>query len=219
MRRPPRPDPIEVYREVLTGKRKVFPRNYWNEPDSRKNAAIITRFMIENLLGWDYDDIREKLNIQVFAKYKLRGMAAQLFGEHTWKVVDNAYPGIFKPWELKGSNVGRWTKRLRIEAVRWLVEEKLNLPREHLMYIEAHDFEQHGLAGLLSHYNGSPTAALAEAYPDVDLDKEKDTHLGMRTSGEIKEMLTVICRAYNCTATEWIEKAIRSEYERLKKRS
>jgi hypothetical protein len=210
-------DPIEVYRQVLTGQRKVFPRNYWNEPDSRKNAAIITRFMIERLLRWSLDDVRERINIEVFAEYRLRGMVATLFGEHTWKAVDNAYPGKFKPWELKGSSVGRWSRSLRIDAVRWLVEERLNLPPEHRMYVTADDFETHGLSGLLSHYGNSPAAALVEAYPELKEDLEsEEVHIGIRTTRRIREMLEFITDYHNCTATEWIEKAIRSEYHKIK---
>jgi len=209
-------DPIEIYKQVLTGKRKVFPRRYWQESDSRENAAVITRYMIETLLRWGPDDIREKINIEIFREYRLRGMVYQVFGERTWGAIDNAYPGMFKPWELKGSSVGRWNQQLRIEAIQWLVEERLNLPPEHRMYVYADDFEKNGLAGLLSYYNGSPAAALAEAYPEQDFVRGKELNLGIRTSAEILNMLAVITEHHKCSATKWIEKAIRSEYRRIK---
>ena len=207
-------DPVTIYKQVLTGKRKIFPMNYWNQPDSPKNAAIITRYMIENILRWSDDDVREKLNLEVFRQYRLRGMMAQLFRESTWRAVENAYPGKFRPWELKASSVGEWDKDLRVKAVKWLIEERLKLPPEHRMYVSVEDFDKNGLSGLIAHYGGSPAAAIAEAYPDIN-PSGKEMHFNIRTTREVKEMLRKIADYHQCTATEWIEKAIRSEYRKI----
>jgi len=208
-------DPITVFKELLAGERKVFPKYYWKAENALSNAAVITRYMIESLLQWTEHDIKEKLNVDTFKTYKLRGMINLLFGEHTWRAINNAYPSVFYPWELKGSNVGRWDAELRVKAVKWLVEEKLKLPEEHYMYVTANDFDNNGLAGLLTYYNGSPHMALCEAYPDMSLDKDKSTNFGIRTSIEIREMISVIAEYNNCSATEWLEKHVRSEYKRI----
>ena len=85
------------------------------------------------------------------------------------ELIEEAFPELgMKPWEVM--QVPRTlfdSKKMRISAVRWLVEEKEKKdPRE----IVGDMFDKHGLSGLINRrYGGSCYSAIAEAYPELDI--------------------------------------------------
>ncbi|MEC3214631.1 hypothetical protein P9Z88_30280, partial [Bacillus cereus] len=56
-----------------------------------------------------------------------------------FSMLNDLYPGKFKPWELNKVPNGYWTRENAIEALKWTIEEKLKLSDEEL--IEVYSFE------------------------------------------------------------------------------
>jgi hypothetical protein len=80
----------------------------------------------------------------------------------------NAYPEIIYPWIGSRVSAEYWgNQNNRVQAVQWLVEEKLKVA-SHKLYkanISRQDFSNNGLSFLFNKYYNSVSAALAEAYP------------------------------------------------------
>lgn len=157
----------ETYDHILQGDLDKFPSGTW-AVDTDNTIGRVIRHLIERVLHWTDDDIREKFCCQVLREYKLGG-AYSSTSLSTFEMLNLAYPDRFKPWELKRTQRGSWSNALvRIRAVKWLVEEKLALnPQGDIRrHISNRDFERHGLRNLLHNiYNGNILTALGEAYP------------------------------------------------------
>lgn len=86
---------IELYKKILSGELKRFPNKYWNNSKSLENAAMVTRYLIEEVLKWDEEKVKKDLNEKVFRENKLSGMLECTFGRIPFKAIDNAYPGKY----------------------------------------------------------------------------------------------------------------------------
>ncbi len=122
---------IQVYKKVLNGELDKFPLRFW-EDDKGGNLYIgakeCTKYMYENILNWNYADIVNKSKLNIFAKYKLRGMLYILFNNSWTMAIYNAYPNI-KPYMIKskGNKFNTYWKEdgvvKAIEMGKWLTEE------------------------------------------------------------------------------------------------
>lgn len=161
-------DAVEVYQEVLRGKYiESFPRGFWKRSDASENAKKITRYLIEDRLKWNENDIKKNININIFKSNSLTGMISKYFNASPFKAIDNAYPGRFKPWELKSVSKNYWNKDTAKEATIWMVEEKLKWNDKDIKEkLSARIFYSNGLGGLLAvMFNYSPFKAIDNAYP------------------------------------------------------
>ncbi|MGE4282801.1 MAG: hypothetical protein AB7G87_03695 [Clostridia bacterium] len=146
--------PTDVYKAVLTGELKIFPMRYWEKPDSYLHAAEITRFLIEKILIWTEDDIKEKLMLKTFKKNKLYGMISILFNNSPYAALNNAYPDRLKPWELQQMFCRGWTRDMALEAIKWLVETKLSWDDEQIKnHFSNSTLRENGLGGIANYYN------------------------------------------------------------------
>lgn len=118
---------IIIYKEILSGKRKRFPSGFWKTVDTANyaDAREITIYLIENILQWDDEKIKNELDSEVFFKYKLKGMLYALFNDSVFKAINNAYPGRFKQWELICTPRNFWNEKSAKAATIWLFKEKL----------------------------------------------------------------------------------------------
>jgi hypothetical protein len=159
--------PIDIYKLVLQGKLKQFPRYYWERPESLDNAQVIIKYLIEEVLKWNEKQLKENLDYETFTKNKLRGMLVQVFNDSPFKAIETAYPNKFKQWEFKHTPKNFWTKETIIEATKWMVDEKLKWSREDIIKnISKETFQHYGLLGALKHYRVSPYIILKEVYPN-----------------------------------------------------
>lgn len=162
-------DPIKVFKWVLDGRLKKFPHGFWNTIESMERSAHIVRFLIENILGWDKEDVKKRLCLHTFEEYRLRGMMACLFGESPYLAIENAYPGVFLEWELHNCPINFWNREKAIEAVEWMLEIKLKWTDEEI--IKKFNKETFlrpdiNLGGMLKHvFNNSSFEAINAAYP------------------------------------------------------
>lgn len=160
---------IELYQMILKNQLNQFPKKYWVLQDAYINAADVTNYMINNILHWNDEDIRNKLNKSTFHNNKLGGMLKTLFNNNYYPAIDNARPGLFRKWEFKSSSVGNdfWNKDIAIEAIKWSIEEKLKVDFERLPNeIIKQTFVENNLGGMLTQlFNNSPYSAINAAYP------------------------------------------------------
>jgi hypothetical protein len=160
-------DNIKMYKAILKGNPRIFPRGFWQKPEAEFNAIELTKYLIENILNWKDEDIKEKVNKQLFKKYKLGGMLGKVFRDSPYSAINLAYPNRFKPWELISNPRNYWTKDTGILATKWLVEEKLKLSKEDNIKekISYKIFEDNLLDGMLQTvFNNSIELAINESY-------------------------------------------------------
>ena len=104
----------------------------------------------------------------LFIKHKLQNIY-RFFNYSFNRALGNAYPNLIHPWLQSRAPADYWeNKENRLNAVKWLIEDKLNLQPEFLFKanIRRNDFAKNGLSFLFNSYYNSVSMALAEAYPD-----------------------------------------------------
>jgi hypothetical protein len=94
-------------------------------------------------------------------------MFQRVFGSSVYRTLDNAYPGKFKPWQLKKVPQSYWNKKTGKEATLWLIEEKFKwTDKEICENLSVNCFCKNGLNTMLFKiFNGSPYQALNAVYP------------------------------------------------------
>ena len=159
-------DTITLYRLILDGKYEDFPKNYWiNDIDLKKSKECFS-FLIENILRWDEDNIKNNLSLKVLEKYKLKSMLSILYNNDLYSLVNTVYPKMFRPWELKLNKKNLWSNdQICKQALKWLIEEKLKWSLEDIKeFLNSKTFIDNGLKGLLSKYKGSVYEILNKFY-------------------------------------------------------
>ena len=161
-------DTLKIYRLILEGSVEKFPRGFWKRPEAKQDAAILTRYLIENILMWSDEELKENLRFIVLKKYKLSGMVEKVFNYSIFNLVDNAYPGKFKPWELSKVENNYWNEETCREALKWLFEEKLKWGLEDIKEnLTGEVFIENKLNGMFSKiFNGSPYEVVNFIYPN-----------------------------------------------------
>ncbi len=148
---------------------KRFPMGTWIYFDvvDYNAAAIATKVMIEDVLKWSEEELLKKLSQKTFYDNRLRGML-KIFDCSPYAAINNAYPDKYKPWQFANVPNSYWTKETAAEATMWLIEEKLKWSEEELLKkLGKKTFYDNGLKGMLSNvFDGSPYAAINNAYPD-----------------------------------------------------
>ena len=157
----------KYYLEEVLSKGKQFPKGVWNCNEKYDNAKEVTKTLIEKVLKWSDDDIKNKLSKNTFRKNSLGGMLAGLFNESPYRAIENAYPGKFKPWELPSVPKKNWNVETAREATIWLIEEKLKWSENDIKEkLSANIFIKNSLTGMLNAlFNGSAYLAINNAYP------------------------------------------------------
>lgn len=161
-------DVLDVYKLVLRGDVVRFPPGFWQRPESEQNSIECMKFLIEEILKWNDDDIKEKLKMTVFIKNKLAGMMQILYANSPYMAISKLYPDRFHPWELNEAPSSFWkSKENRIKAMKWLIEEKLNWSDEDIINsFNGKILIDNGLGGLLTEMRGSALDALEEYIPN-----------------------------------------------------
>lgn len=97
-------DDIEIFNMVLSGKLIRYPYSFWSGSDGRVRAINILKYLMENVLKWNDDDIIQKYNANIFGKYKIRGILSQVFNSSPFEALDAVYPNKFKIWQFRVPN-------------------------------------------------------------------------------------------------------------------
>ncbi len=140
------------------------PLRYWN----RETGIEAVKWLIEEKKKWTRDEVCKNLTYQVFFENGLRSVIPLVFHGCLYEAINSAYPGEYKPWELKSVPKKYWNKTTAIEATIWLIDDKLNWTKEFVYEnLKYKVFVEYGLAGMLDIvYHGNIFAALKAAYPN-----------------------------------------------------
>lgn len=98
------------------------PNEFWNI----EKGTMAVKWLIEDRLKWSEQDIKDKLDKQIFIDNDLYGMIQRCFSASPYLAINSAYPGKYNPWELKTTPSGYWTLDNGAIAMKWLIEQKLN---------------------------------------------------------------------------------------------
>ncbi|WP_420896153.1 DUF4046 domain-containing protein [Bacillus wiedmannii] len=158
----------EIYQEILDGKKSRFPANTWKEDENREMARRVTKYLIETILMWDEEDIRQKWTTPLIVKYRLLGVLNHKYDNSPYKMIDDLYPNRFKEWEFGMAPLNFWTKKKALEVLKWTIEEKEQLREEQLLKIYGKKWLEKNKLGapLVMYWNGSPYTMLNALYPN-----------------------------------------------------
>lgn len=160
-------DITEIYKELLRGDRKRFPKGIWQRPDALDNAKKCIKYLIEDRLKFTDEEIKNNLSINLFADNNLGGMLLKCFNNSPFEAINSVYPNKFKPWEF---NVPQsyWNEQTAVEALKWLLEEKLKWSDEEIKEkLSVRLFDDNGLhTPIYKLFDASPFKAINAAYPN-----------------------------------------------------
>ena len=158
-------DALDVYKLVLNKEVTRFPPGFWECPEAKENSIICAKYLIEDILKWDLEDVKSKIRMSVFIKYKLAGMMQTLYKNSPYEILSIIYKDQFMPWELHEAPTKIWhEKENRIKAMDWLINTKLKWTREDIINnYNSQVLVDNDLGGLLSEGGqGSPFKLLDE---------------------------------------------------------
>lgn len=145
-----------------------FPPHFLRK-NGRRRAAILTRFLIENLLNTTPEAILREKDELFFVRHKLQNVY-RYFHYSTNRVLGNAYPEVIPPWLHSRTKSNYWDEeKNRIAAIRWLVEKRFGY-RPGAIYrmpLNKKSFAENGLSYMFNRYYNSVPRALRAAYPDL----------------------------------------------------
>ena len=142
----------KYYLEEVLAKGKQFPKGVWNCNEKYDNAKEVTKTLIEKVLKWSDDDIKNKLSRNTFRENSLNGMLNYLFNNSPYRAIENAYPGKFKPWEVARVSKNFWNMETAREATIWLIEEKLKWSDEDVKEkLTLNTFKENSLKSMLNY--------------------------------------------------------------------
>lgn len=160
---------IDCYLSVYLGIERFFPVNFLQK-NGKRRSAIITRFLIENILETSAEKVLNEKDETFFIKHKLQNIY-RFFNYSFNRILSNAYPDLILPWIQSRTSKDYWTnKSNRINAVRWLIEDRLGINQNFIneQKISRGHFAHNGLSYLFNTYYNSVSSALSEAYPEKE---------------------------------------------------
>lgn len=202
---------VQIYQQVLDGTLNKFPLNFWKE--EYRSAPAIVRYLIEEVLKWDEEDIKEKYTNLTLKSNKLGGLLKYVYDCKSFDAIEAAYPGRFKPWEMKASPNSYWQSIENcVNATRWLILEKLKWTKEDIMKkYNKRVFIDNGFTGLLkSGWNGETYQAIALSFHEYDF-KQWDL-LAIPLTNFTKEEGKTAIKWYIEEKMNWTEKEIKQNW-------
>jgi hypothetical protein len=158
---------IEIYEMVLNKSLSCFPPYFWTGKEGIDAAKILVKYLLEDKLKFNDEDIKNNITAKFFKKYKLGNMLDTIFGNSPFNAINSVYPNRFHEWDFLCSK--KWTKDSVSRAIKWLFEEKLCWDYE-IIKFKANNrlLEKYNLSTILKLYNYNVFKILKEVYPDKD---------------------------------------------------
>ncbi|WP_242311261.1 DUF4046 domain-containing protein [Bacillus cereus group sp. BfR-BA-01331] len=174
-----------IYQEILDGKKTRFPANTWKNDVDKEMARRITKYLIEIILKWDEEEIKQNWNTPLIINYRLRGLLNHQYENSPYKMIDDLYPNRFKEWDFGMTSLNFWNKEKALEVLKWIIEEKEKLSEEGLLeFYNKKWLEKNKLGSpLVMYWNGSPYAMINDLYPN----RFKEWELKVTPAGYWKE--------------------------------
>lgn len=86
---------VEIYKEILEGKRRRFPKNFFKEK-SKEKADAIFKYLFEEKLQWSIEQVIEKLDCPLITEYRLTTIFNRYYGRNIGVLIKSIYPNSFK---------------------------------------------------------------------------------------------------------------------------
>ncbi|WP_040210783.1 DUF4046 domain-containing protein [Clostridium polynesiense] len=152
------------------------PQGYWN---SRQNRIDAIRWLIEEKLNWNINDVKKRFYREIMVEYGL-GTITNYY-TNGYDIINEIFPNIIKPWELELCPVSDkfWDNREnRNEAIRWLIIDKFDFSHEDVINkLKFKHFCENHLSTLICNYhNKSIVAAVLEAFKEEFMPWEFSYH-------------------------------------------
>jgi len=163
------PEALTVYKKILCGLERFYPKCFLDY-NGKERAALIIRFLLEEYLKTDPYTVLQQKDSTFFIQYKIQNIY-RLFNYSMNRVLYNAYPCTVKLWMSSRIPENYWEEKAnRVEAIRWLVEDRLGLDPQHFKKPVFHKkaFAENGLSYMFVQYYNSVSRALQEAYPQLE---------------------------------------------------
>lgn len=186
--------PEEVYQMVLDGKLTRFPLGFWSMPENYKYGEACTRYLVEVVMGWDLETAKQQINLQTFAKNKLRSMITTLYGCSPVTAFVSAYPEV-QVWECKATPLNYWNDDTARQNLRRIYLDELGYTREDLVnepWIKSLNAKK---LGRLPKLYGTVHGVLEVAFPEMAITQEE-----------------LYCRSFCYLTLDEVANYIRNEY-------
>lgn len=147
--------------KILPWELRAVAKDTWN--DETKKTAI--RWLINDKLRWNREDIVNKLKYQTFTDHSLSTLVYS-DDKNIYEIMTNAFPEYnFMPNEFIYQE--KSDEQIR-QVLRHLIEDTLGWSYEDILKkIDKHAFMDHGLhVFFIERFNGSPYKAMTFLYPD-----------------------------------------------------
>lgn len=139
---------IEIYDNVLHHNKK-FPNKFWSNSKSQFYSIQIVKHLIEDILNWDEEEIKNNLCANTFREYKLYSMMNYVYDGSPFHALNSTYPNKFKIWELIKSPHSIWKDNsTRNDAIVWLLQKTNKASYEELT---SQDFINYNINGILKY--------------------------------------------------------------------
>lgn len=177
--------PKELYNMRLEDKIKKFPSNFF----SNKEVAIeLFRYLIEDVLKYNDQDILDNIDTYFFTKYKLVTPLTYFFDSSPYLYLDAAYPRKFKKSQMRIKPKGQKHKLDDIEKIKEMIDLlDGNVPK----YT---DFKKYGLLDiLLKRFDGNCYLAVNFVYPNRFFDFEFPEYIDAEEYWDKKKAVFAVC--------------------------
>lgn len=141
---------------------QINDKNFWPNSDNQRDFVL----WVAKNEGVDISTKEGLRRITVPVIYKYGGSKPLQYAGGLFNLLNTVAQDKYKKWEI--TKMSSWTKQEAIEAIRWLIEEKLQYTPEQVCGIKITDFAKHNLEGMLEKvFSHSILAALESAYPGI----------------------------------------------------
>jgi hypothetical protein len=144
---------------------------FWGYDESNEYTPLLTRYLIENILNWTDDDIKEKLRKSTFRNNSLGGLICIKYNDSAFAAITAAYPEKnFHPWDFVNAPNDYWQREKgrenAIAATKWLIEDKLKWTEHDIIEnLNQEVFVKNNLLGMLKKaFNCSMFEAIDATY-------------------------------------------------------
>lgn len=120
----------EVYDLLLNKKIKCFPNNFFSGEYGQVNAGKCLKYLLEDKLKLNKEDIPSVISSEFFRQYRLAGMLGLCFNYSPYKALNYIYEDVYKEWELGNVPRNFWDDEKALEAINWLISKKLKKGEE-----------------------------------------------------------------------------------------
>ena len=138
------------------------PQNFWKDKNNQRDFIlwVAEKEKMDLRTKEDY----RKINVELIFKYG--GGKAMRHAGSLFDLLNTVACGKYKKWEI--TIIWPWKQEDLIPAIKWLVEEKLQLTPEQACHLTRQDFVDNNLDGLLCRVgNRSILKVLELAYPGM----------------------------------------------------